>query len=342
MKKITTIILFVFVAQTLLAQQEGLFTQNYLNPYLFNPAASGTRSVIESDLGFRQQWAGFDGAPRTFFASAHSQIRVKKRNNQVLQELNSRQSFYATPEVTTGLNKHVIGGRVFIDQMGPFMKSSLGGSYAFHFPLIDAVSMSFGLSAGLSSFGINTSKIKLYEQSDAAYTTFVGNGINFNFFDMQAGTHIYNKYFELGYSMTQIIQNQHTSKNIATGSRFERHHFSYFTAHIDFNETWTVSPTFFMRNVLHSPVNLEAMVRVQYQRMAWLGIGYRNTKTVTITAGANVGRKFRVGYSFDTGIGNYRSLHSSGGHEIILGFILGKNRNLSREIDNLIKEAERN
>ncbi len=340
MKKLIYIALFFGFSSPLIAQQESQFTQFYMNPYMHNPAASGMMSLIDVNLGFRQQWAGIEGAPRTFFASAHSQIKLGKKGNQVLQEFRESGTFFSTPQVSTGAVKHVVGGKLFTDQMGPFNKTSLGGSYAFHFPMIKNVNMSFGLSAGWSNFGLNSSKVKLYHQDDGAYANLTSNGGSQNFFDMQAGTMIYHKYFEVGYSMSQLINNKYVVENITTDSRFERHHFVYIAGNIDFNDDWMVSPAIFMRSVKNAPFNFEGMIRVQYRRMAWLGVGYRNTNTLTFSAGANFAKNFRIGYSYDSGFGQYRSVQGGGSHEIIVGFLLGKNRKLEKEIDKSEEEAK--
>lgn len=341
MKKLFIISLVTLgLSGTLTAQQESQFTQFYLNPYIFNPAASGMTSLIDVNLGFRQQWAGFSGAPRTIFGTVHSRIKFNKKDGNALQEFRPDGAFFSSPQVSTGVLKHVVGGRIYSDQMGPFNKMSLGASYSFHFPLVKSVNMSFGVSGGWSNFGLNPDKVNLYHQNDASYMNLLTNGGNQNFFDMQAGTMIYSKYFEIGYSMTQVIGNKYAVGSINTGSRFERHHFIYLAGNIDLNETWTVSPALFMRTVKNAPFNFEGMLRVQYKRMTWLGVGYRNTGSLTISAGANFAKNFRIGYSYDAGIGKYRNVQSGGSHEILLGFMIGKNRKLEKEIDKSKKEEE--
>lgn len=339
MKNLVIIALIFGLSTSLFGQQESQFTQFYLNPYMHNPAASGMTSMIDLNLGFRQQWAGIDGAPRTFFATGHSQIRIGKKSDQVLQEFKPDGAFFSAPQVSTGGLKHVIGGRAFSDQMGPFNKTSVGGSYSFHFPLIKSINMSFGLSGGWSNFGLNSSNIKLYHQTDGIYANLMATGGNQNFFDMQAGTMIYNRFFEVGYSMSQVINNRYTVDNITTDSRFERHHFVYLAGNIDFNDTWMLSPALFMRSVKGAPFNFEGVMRIQYKRMAWLGVGYRNTNSLTFSAGANFAKNFRLSYSFDAGVGQYRTIQSGGSHEIMIGFIIGKNRKLEKEIDKSVKEA---
>ena len=52
-------------------QQLGRNTQFALNPYLVNPAYAGTQNAIPLYISYRNQWAGFKGAPVTMTASGH-------------------------------------------------------------------------------------------------------------------------------------------------------------------------------------------------------------------------------------------------------------------------------
>ena len=45
-----------------------------MNQFLINPAAAGTKDFMPISTSFRQQWAGFNDAPRTQMISAHSKV----------------------------------------------------------------------------------------------------------------------------------------------------------------------------------------------------------------------------------------------------------------------------
>ena len=55
----------------LYAQQRPQYSQYLLNSYLLNPALSGIENYTDVKLGYRQQWAGLQDAPKTAFVSAH-------------------------------------------------------------------------------------------------------------------------------------------------------------------------------------------------------------------------------------------------------------------------------
>jgi type IX secretion system PorP/SprF family membrane protein len=306
------------------AQQETQLTQIYMNPFLYNPAAGGINSMIDINLGFRQQWTGIQGAPMTIYGSASSPIRFSKKSNNVVPTHKPEKTFFAQPEVTTGMIKNVLGGKFMTTSVGPFNKTSVSASYSFHFPLAKNTNMSFGVSAGYNNFGLNVSRISLYQNEDLAYNTMLGNGGNQNMFDMQAGMFIYSKYFQFGYSATQLIQNKITLSKIMTASNLNIHHFIYAAGMFDLGHKVQISPGIFIGLVKNIPFNIEGNIRVLYKRMAWIMVGYKNSNALTLGIGANLFKYMRLGYSFDLGVGKNSVRNTS--HEITLGFIVGKNK----------------
>ncbi|MEO9258644.1 MAG: PorP/SprF family type IX secretion system membrane protein [Crocinitomicaceae bacterium] len=325
MKKIIYISIAILSSTFTFAQQETQLTQFFINPYLYNPAAGGTSSLIDLNLGFRQQWTGIQGAPMTIYGSGTAPVRFGKKGENVVQSFKPEKTFFSQPEVTTGIIKHVLGGKFMSTSVGPFNKTSLGVSYAFHFPLVKSINMSFGVSAGYSNFGLNTSRVSLYQTEDNAYNTLLSNSGNQNIFDMQAGLFIYNKHFQFGYSATQLIQNKLELSKITTNSNLNMHHFIFATGTFDIGKNLQLSPGIFMSMVKNAPFNIEGSLRLMYNRMAWFMVGYKNSNTLSLGIGANLFKCMRIGYSFDIGVSKLRSINNSS-HEITLGFIIGKNK----------------
>src|SRR5687767_4886339 len=80
------------------AQQRPQFSQYMLNQYIFNPAISGIEDYTEVKMGTRYQWVGLDGAPVTYYVSAHTPLNkqagsVRNRYNNQTHKVN-RNRFY--------------------------------------------------------------------------------------------------------------------------------------------------------------------------------------------------------------------------------------------------------
>ena len=67
MKKLFTKIAIAVAGFTgvAVAQQDPQFTQFMHNKLIYNPGYAGTSGAICGNMQFRQQWASFDGAPKT-------------------------------------------------------------------------------------------------------------------------------------------------------------------------------------------------------------------------------------------------------------------------------------
>lgn len=102
-----------------------MFTQYVHNPYVLNPAAGGTTINTEAMIGYRNQWSGFEGAPKTFYFSMHGALgsvnqRTKRTHSNDSRQARSLGSY------------HGVGGYIFTDNTGPISHSGLYASYAYH------------------------------------------------------------------------------------------------------------------------------------------------------------------------------------------------------------------
>ncbi|MBC7864101.1 MAG: type IX secretion system membrane protein PorP/SprF, partial [Bacteroidia bacterium] len=82
MKKIHKVfIAFVFILamQQGSSQQLGIYTNYLLNEFYYNPAVAGARDVYVANLNYRNQWVGFNEAPRTYMASIYGSYKNKRK-----------------------------------------------------------------------------------------------------------------------------------------------------------------------------------------------------------------------------------------------------------------------
>ena len=83
MKKIlyTYIILVssILFTKNILGQQLPINTNYVLNNYAYNPAVAGSKPHAVASLNYRNQWVGFDDAPKTYMLSLHSPIGKQKK-----------------------------------------------------------------------------------------------------------------------------------------------------------------------------------------------------------------------------------------------------------------------
>ncbi len=311
------------------AQQESQFANYIHNPYIFNPAAGGMMDLVQVDLGYRNQFTGTEGNPSTVYLSGHAQVGSK---NVGIGEFNlTKDNLYQTPNRTIGSLKHVAGGKFSRDGIGPFQKTSIYGSYAIHMPLIKSMNIGVGLSAGWSNFQIDQNKVILHDANDNIYNQFSSTLSKQNNFDIQTGLVLYNDKFFFGLSGTQLLNNRVNIEQIETANTLNRHLFLISSYRIGINENVDLEPFVFIKAAQKSPTSFDLGMRLKYNKSIWGGIQYRRGNAFVISAGMNVLRNFNVSYAFEYGAKSTR-IGNAGSHELQLGFLIGNNRNVDKEV----------
>jgi hypothetical protein len=204
--------------------QEPLLTQYNQNPYFINPAAGGTTNAKELMLGYRNQWNGFEGSPKTLFLGGYYSIEGKEKDTRrrtkdlltttlgtKLKEIGidtlPKDSLANKPQLTNELpkrrnfmvriasHKHVWGGNLTYDTYGIFNHLSLGGSYSFHLPLDSKHRLVLGIMPMLYQTRIDQS----ISNTDQAV-------INYNsqtLFNLKIGSWLYADKYYAGFSVAK-------------------------------------------------------------------------------------------------------------------------------------------
>lgn len=314
------------------AQQEGHYLNMASNPFMLNPAAGGMSDVAHLELSSRNQWTGYSGGPRSVLLVGHTQLNVGGNPEGGLQEFNRDNSMlFQSPKRSTGRMKHVVGGKAMYDAIGPFVKTSVYGSYGFHLPFTKKINFGAGIGLGWSNLGILQDRVVLYEQDDSAYDQFLGNTSAQNILDANAGIVFYGEKLFVGISTTQLLKNDVEFNDVVTTSNFNRHYFLVAKYNFDINEQFSIEPTVVGKYVQNSPFSADIGARLIYNKASWLALQYRTSNAVTFQIGTNIVKNIYVSYGFEMATGPIRTA-TSGTHELQLGFYIGKNRNVAKEI----------
>lgn len=326
------------VANPAVAQQEGHYLNLSTNPFMVNPAAGGLSDVFQLELSSRRQWMGYDGGPRSMMLVGHSQFKVGKSKDDALQEFNAANStLFQSPERSVGKMKHVVGGKALYEAIGPFMKTSVYGSYAFHLPFTRKVNFGAGIGLGWSNLGLDQDRVVLYQQDDSAYDQFLGNSSTQNILDANAGVVFYGEKLFVGLSTTQLLKNDVVLQNVVTESNFNRHYFVVAKYRFTLNEQFELEPTAVTKLAENSPFSGDFGARFIYEKSTWLAVQYRTSNALTFQIGSNLIKNIYLSYGYELGMGPLRT-GTNGTHELQLGFYLGKNRNVAKEIKEKSKE----
>jgi type IX secretion system PorP/SprF family membrane protein len=314
------------------AQQEYQFANTASNPFLLNPAAGGLTDVMQFEATTRMQWLGYEGGPRTILLSGNSQIGIGNSGEKALSEFNIHdETLFEGPKVSTGKTKHILGGKIWNDAIGPFSKTSIQGSYAYHLPLTKSINIGVGLGFGYSNFRLDETKVVLHQSDDNTYAQFLGSASQQGLGDAQAGFVLYNEKFFIGLSGTQVLNNAVKLNQILTNSFFSRHYFMIAKYRIEGSGDIAIEPTAVIKYTGSSPWSVDAGARVLYRNTSWFGLQFRTNSGLIFQVGSNLIKNLYVSYAYEYSMGKIRTAGNAT-HEIQLGYYLGKNRNIDKEL----------
>ena len=322
------VFIFSFLLFPFWAQQIPQYSQFQRNQFMANPAAAGIYDFIDVTLAGRWQWLGVADAPRTSYLAFSVPLNFKPKYYN--PGIRTSAGPIENPPINTGKLKHTVGGQVIADQYGAFRKLSFLGTYELHIPMNKDFNLSFGVKAGLSNNAFLADKAQVLNlvdptltYTDNTYSTFLGDQSNKYIMDLSAGLYFYGKGFYLGLSSQQLTRDL-VEFGQGTANFNPQMHYNLMSGYqIKLNEDLTLTPNLMVKYMYPAPVSIDFNAQLEYKEWLWFGLGYRHTDAIIGMFGMNISNRFRLGYSFDFSISKFKN-YSSGGHELVLGLMLGR------------------
>ncbi len=319
-------LLLLLWAQCSIAQQRPHYTQYIMNNYIVNPAISGIENYIDVKMSARNQWIGIEGAPKTFYLTAHGPIGKKEYTQTAtsfdMKGQNPRGRSY-WENYSSAPPHHGIGFTAVNYVTGYTNRMTAFATYAYHQGISNNTSLSAGFGAGFSSFSVDRSKITLATAFDPAIGIATDNLSKLKP-ELNAGLWLYSSNYFAGISAQQIIPSRVNLVDSAVYRSTLLPHL-FFTAGYRFfmNEDISVIPSVMGRYVSGLPFSTDVNIKAQYRDLIWLGSNYRVGDGFAGMVGLNIAQSFNVSYSYDLNQGKYLlSTMNRGTHEIVIGFIL--------------------
>jgi len=296
MKKWAIIGLICLLAGAGRAQQDPLFTQYMFNQLIYNPAYAGSRDQLSMVAIGRQQWTGWEGAPRTQSFGIH------------------------TP---TADQRHGFGLHVLNDRTGFTSNTQTSFSYAYRIPLgrSDSLFLALGLAAGMNSYWVRLSEVETWQQGDVAF----GNGGDFQRWMFQSGPGMYldGRNFFVGLSVPNIIPNRlydpFYEQLIAEKSRTLYAAAGY---RYEVSPALTVRASTLWKKTPGAPWATDLSLGLLLKQRLLVGASYRPDNAWAGYAVIYPTRLLRIGYAYDYATTPLRD-YTTGSHELMIGFDFG-------------------
>ncbi len=304
MKKVfTTCILIYGISLLAYGQRMPFFIQYVVNPYLYNPAFTGYDKHPIFQLTHRQQWLGIEGAP-----------------------VSSSLSFQ-TPLSHT--NPVSLGGDIANDRIGILNYTTARATFAYLVPLgvQHEHYLRFGLSAGLAMQQYDLSDVDIAD--DILLQQAAKNLISW---DGRFGLQYHFDGFNLGVSLPHIFGNQPLSPEGLSTVAFdvlERYIISAsYKIKLNPLSTLAFEPIFLYNASSDGNDQLEGFGMLHIKDAFWVGGGYQQQAGIAGLMGFKT-RHLKFGYAYGMG-GNALASYGQGTHEVLLGLIVGKKREVMK------------
>ncbi|MFC6998484.1 PorP/SprF family type IX secretion system membrane protein [Rufibacter roseus] len=284
MKKLTLSICIFLSALGASAQGRKSFSDFTLLRQFYNPALTGYGGSSLKML-YRDQWTGFENAPRTLFASA---------------EMGSKElsSWAKGEEVGVETTRNSWGLFAMHDEFGPFADSRVGINYGSRARLSEGITLRVGGAATYSLQRLRSQTLILDNPNDPEMTGYLGQDGRSSRFDLALGIALTGEDFYLGYGVRDA-----TGGYEASGDGFlEDANVARHSVQAGVRRGFSESIGVVLNGVYHYDRNdkglAEGQAKLVFRDMVWLGAGYRQSLAYSFTGGLQLSR-FRVGYSYE-------------------------------------------
>jgi type IX secretion system PorP/SprF family membrane protein len=292
MKRILIILTAIFIGAAAIAQQSPLSESYFLDKYTLAPSYAGNFNSKYLFLGYRSDWTGISGGPKTFRISYN--------------------------DILPWMNNAGFGGKIVYDKAGIFNQLYIMGSYSYNLQVADEHHVMFGLSMGLYHNTLNlsdyyndpnynldpslvqddvSSKIKFMSDFSLVYAW---NGLEagFMFSNMSFGNATY-KEVDLTYNPLSNFQFHATYLyNIA--------------------DDWDLSPLLIVRGGKDIKTQVEFATQVAWQKRFMGSLVFRDPGILGFGFGANIDKGIKIAYNFNFATNVAMGVFNN--HEITLGF----------------------
>jgi type IX secretion system PorP/SprF family membrane protein len=269
-----------------LAQDDPQYSQNMYNRLPVNPGYAGSTGAMCATSLLRNQWVGFEGAPRSV-----------------------NLAFDALVEPVHG----GLGFAITQDRLG--LTSSLGAkvAYAYRMRVSNSGRLAFGLAAGFLQKTLDLSNVRVNGQDPLLEQgSRTARGVDFDF-----GAYYNTSDYYLGASVTHLNQSK---LDYFDNIRITVNRHFYFMGGYNYalNRTITLKPSFFVKSDATS-TQADVNLTLLYNNTIWGGVSYRIDDSVILMAGMNITNDLKFGYSYDITTSAI-SIASSGSHELMLRY----------------------
>ncbi|MCV9385427.1 PorP/SprF family type IX secretion system membrane protein [Reichenbachiella ulvae] len=301
MKKITfpLLLLWLASASNLYAQDQRVYSQFFMNPYVLNSAYAGSAGYTTIYGVHRQQWIGLEGAP-----------------------MNSHVSFHTPLE-----SNFSIGAFAYNDNVDAINSSGakITGGYLMELDRRNRSYIRFGLSVGGGYSGYDI-------EAGNDPTLLALTGTNTSYVTADVGLSYYFRDFNVGLSIPNLIGRDVVSPDAFSSVQLKPWENIMINANYRFllNKSLAIEPHLIYRFSLVNMPQYEAAVMAHLGHIVWAGLSYREDLSMAALFGIKIQERYAIGFSYEYGNTELEG-YSSGTLEVSLGINVGDKKKKQKQ-----------
>ena len=264
--------------------------QGYFNPGLAGYEGSTVRGFV------RNQWAGMEGAPKTFFFSTEVDFGE-----------------IAGLEDPALMGKNAISANVLSESHGAFRENEIIVSYASRIRLSESHNLRLGAGVIHQSVRLDGNALTWEEQNDPVFGEYIGQFSNMQVVDFNIGLALTHKKYYLSYGIHRVNGGQLTK-----GDHFMNAYPSEKMVQFGVRESLTDQLALIINGFYRSrkdlPEVVELNVKALLMNKVWVGAGQRVSYATNFNFGF-LTQNMRIGYLYELPV-QKSYLMPGGTHEI--------------------------
>lgn len=290
MKKPLIILSLLILTTATHSQQSPLSESYFLDKYTLAPSYAGNYNSKYLFLGYRSDWTGIDGGPKTF----------RLTYNDVLMQ-------------NAGF-----GAKLIYDKAGIFNQLYIMASYSYNLTVAEDHHVMFGLSAGLYHNSINL--VDYYNDPDYNIDpALIREDISSKLKFMSDVSVVYSwSGLEVGALFSNISFGDATYKDV----NLKYNPLSNFQVHASYlytiAEDWDIIPFVLVRGGKNVKAQFEVAAQAVWQKRIMASLVFRDPGILGFGIGANIDKGLKLYYNFNFATNVNMGIFNN--HEITLGF----------------------
>lgn len=271
---------------TTLAQQDPQFTQYFENNLFVNPAYAGSKGNLHVSSLHREQWVGFDGAPRSTVLNLHSPLKYE----------------------SVGLGLSMVN-----DKIGPLNQTMMYADFSYTLKFKKERKLAFGIKGGINNISLNTAQLNTIENFDPKMLLNARNRVMPNF---GLGVYYHTPRFFVGMSTPRFMQQSYN--DIETNLE-KRHFFGIIGGVFDLSHTWKLRTTAQSKMTEGAPISVDLSATAIYLDKYWIGTTYRIDAAIGVFFQFKLNDQFKVGLASDFGTQRLQK-YNAGTYELFVSY----------------------